>query len=171
MSSESRYRRFFSPVRGLSEEQLRYFTEVDQKNHVAWIALDASSIGLPGIGIARFVRMKERSTTAEVAFAVIDAFQGRGLGTALLAVLYLMALARGIQTLQAVVLAENTKIVSWLRHLGAHEKFQAEGILKVDLPLQRDLSQLPQNNTARLFAKFLIQFQRDFCVTKIKHSS
>jgi len=171
MSSESRYRRFFSPVRGLTEEQLRYFTEVDQENHVAWIGLDASSAGLPGIGIARFIRMKERPTTAEVAFAVIDAFQGRGLGTALLAVLYLMARARGVQTLQAVVLTENTKIVSWLGHLGARGKLQTQGVVEVDLAVQHDLSQLPQNTTARLFAKFLTQFQKEFCVTKIKHSS
>jgi GNAT superfamily N-acetyltransferase len=163
MSAESRYRRFFFPVRRLSEEQLRYFTEVDQENHVAWIGLGASSAGLPGIGIARFIRMEERPIMAEAAFAVIDALQGRGLGTALLAILYLMAQARGIQTLRAVVLAENTKVVSWLSHLGAHGKLQPEGVVEVDLAVQRDLSQLPQNNTARLFAEFVIQFQRQLC--------
>lgn len=171
MSTESRYRRFFSPVPGLSEEQLRYFTEVDQENHVAWIGLDASNAGLPGIGIARFIRMKERPTMAEAAVAVIDAFQGQGLGTALLAILYLMAQARGIQTIRAVVLAENTKVASWLGHVGAHRKLQSGGVVEMDLAVRRDLSQLPQSNTAMLFAKFLTQFQRELCGTKIKHSS
>jgi GNAT superfamily N-acetyltransferase len=170
MSAESRYRRFFVPVRGLSEEQLRYFTEVDQENHVAWIGLDVSSPGLPGIGIARFIRMEGCPTTAEVAFAVIDALQGRGLGTALLAILFLMAQARGIQILRAVVLAENTKIVSWLGHLGAQGKLQTEGVVEVDLEVQRDLSPLLQNNTAKLFAKYLTQFQRKLCGIN-KHSS
>jgi RimJ/RimL family protein N-acetyltransferase len=170
MSAESRYQRFFSPVRGLTEEQLRYFTEVDQEKHVAWIGLDASSAGLPGIGIARFIRMEERPTMAEVACAVVDALQERGLGTALLAILYLMAQARGIETLRAFVLAENTKIVSWLGHLGAHGKLQPEGVVKVDLGVQCDLSHLPQNNTARLFAEFVTQFERQLCVRN-KHSS
>lgn len=163
MSAESRYRRFFFPVLGLSEEQLRYFTEVDQENHVAWIGLGASSAGLPGIGIARFIRMEERPTMAEAAFAVIDTLQGRGLGTALLAILYLMAQARGIHTLRAVVLAENIKVVSWLGHLGAHGRLQPEAVVEVDLTVQRDLSHLPQNNTARLFARFVTQFQSELC--------
>ena len=65
MSAESRYRRFFSPMPAFSEEQLRYFTEVDQENHVAWIALDPSAPGLPGLGIARFIRNPDEPTMAE----------------------------------------------------------------------------------------------------------
>jgi GNAT superfamily N-acetyltransferase len=104
--------------------------------------------------------MEERPIMAEAAFAVIDALQGLGLGTALLAILYLMAQAQGIQILRAIVLAENTKMVSWLGHLGAHGRLQPEGVVEVDLAVQRDLSHLPQNNAARIFATFVTQFQR-----------
>jgi GNAT superfamily N-acetyltransferase len=163
MSAESRCRRFFFPVRGLTEEQLRYFTESGSRK--------PCRLDRPGriergpswnrrIGIARFIRMEERPIMAEAAFAVIDALQGPGLGTALLAILYLMAQAQGIQILRAIVLAENTKIVSWLGHLGAHGRLQPEGVVEVDLAVQRDLSHLPQNNAARLFATFVTQFQR-----------
>lgn len=58
----------------LSEKQLRYFTEVDQQNHVAWIALYPAAAGLHGLGVARFVRYRDQPMIAELAFAVIDAY-------------------------------------------------------------------------------------------------
>lgn len=152
MSAESRYRRFFSLQTRLDEEQLRYFTELDQENHVAWIALDPSSAELPGIGIARFIRMREHRETAEFAITVIDAFHRRGLGTALLAILYLMAQKRSITTLQADILIENSTMTSWFRRLGARGRLQASGVAEMDLTIHPDLSRLPRNPTARGFA-------------------
>lgn len=166
MSAESRYRRFFSPQRRLDEEQLRYSTEVDQENHVAWIALDPSSAGLPGIGIARFIQMKEQPATAEVAFAVIDAWQGRGLGSALLAILYLTAQKRGITTLRAVVLIENSAMTSWFRHLGAKGTMQTAGVTEMDLIVHPDLSRLPQNLTGRRFAHCVRELQNQIQLAK-----
>jgi hypothetical protein len=57
LSPESRHLRFFTSNAKLSPEILKYLTEVDQQNHVAWIALDASTPEQHGIGIARFVRL------------------------------------------------------------------------------------------------------------------
>jgi len=119
LSSESRYFRFFTSAGRLSDQQLHYFSEVDQSNHVAWIALDSGNPKHPGLGVTRFTRIYEEPTTAEMAFVVIDACQRRGLGTILLAVLYLVAEARGVQVLRAIVLDENTKVSNWLRSLGA----------------------------------------------------
>ena len=155
MSAESRYRRFFLPMPGFSEEQLDYFTKVDQENHIAWVALDWSVAGLPGLGIARFIRYPDKPSMAEVAFAVIDSFQGRGLGTALLATLYLVAQARAIETLRAVVLADNGTVAAWLRRLGALGKPASDGVMELDLPVHRDLSRLPQNPTGKQFKKLL----------------
>ena len=166
MSAESRYRRFFSPQTRLDEEQLRYFTEVDQEDHVAWIALDASSTGLPGIGIARFIRMREHRETAEVAITVIDAFQGSGLGTALLAVLFLMAQNRGITTLRAVVLIENSTMTSWFRRLGAKGGPQTAGVTEMDLTIHPDLSRLPRNPTAKRFAHHVRAFRDQIPLAK-----
>ncbi len=163
MSAESRYRRFFSPMPAFSEEQLRYFTEVDQENHVAWIALDPSAPGLPGLGIARFIRYPDEPTMAEVAFAVIDAFQARGLGSALLATLYLVAQARGIETLRAVVLVDNGTVAAWLRRLGALGKPCSDGVVELDLPVHRDLARLPQSPAGKQFEKLLKQLSEGLC--------
>ena len=62
-------------------------------------------------GLRRSIRWsREDPKAAEVAFTVIDACQHRGLGTILLAVLYVTAEARGVQVLRAIILSENTKV-------------------------------------------------------------
>jgi len=84
LSPESRYRRFLSPVPRLSDRALRYLTEVDHHDHEALIGIahDCS-----GVGVARFVRSEEDPELAEAAVTVVDDWQGRGLGTALLVLL------------------------------------------------------------------------------------
>ena len=107
LSADSRYFRFFTPSPRLTEEQIRYFTEVDQENHVAWIAVNPVLPGQPGLGIGRFVRRDDRPSVAEFALTVIDAAQRKGLGSALLAVLYVLAQERDVRTFQGIVLPEN----------------------------------------------------------------
>jgi GNAT superfamily N-acetyltransferase len=155
MSPESRHQRFFSAIHEFTEEQLTYFTQVDQASHVAWIALDASAPGQPGLGIARFIRHENQPKLAEVAFAVIDSYQARGVGSALLAMLYLKAQTHGIETLRAIVLADNGTVVTWLHRLGAVGKSSSDGIVELDLPVHHGLSKLPHNPTAKQFGKLL----------------
>jgi Acetyltransferase (GNAT) family len=81
LSPESRYRRFLTPMHGLDQKTLRYLTDLDHRDHEAMFALDESG---EGVGVARYVRSAVRPDTAEVAVAVVDAWQGRGLGTLLL---------------------------------------------------------------------------------------
>ncbi len=119
MSPGSRYHRFFAYVPGLSDAQLRYFTEVDQVNHVAWVAMAAGQALDGGLGVARFVRIREQPEIADFSFAVIDAMQRKGLGRALLAMLHLLAAERGVKALSATCLPENERVVSWLFRLGA----------------------------------------------------
>ena len=77
LSAESRYHRFFSYSPGLSDAELRYFTEVDQINHVAWVAVATEPSPTPGLAVARFIRIPEQPSVAEFALAVIDAMQER----------------------------------------------------------------------------------------------
>ena len=53
LSAASRYHRFHATVSELSPEHLGYLTEVDQVNHLAWIALDPALPGEPAVGVAR----------------------------------------------------------------------------------------------------------------------
>ena len=150
LSLQSRYFRFFTPIAKLSNAQLQYFTEVDQQNHIAWIALDHDQPGHPGLGIARFIRMRNQPTMAEFAVVVLDSHQQRGLGTILMAVLYKMASIKGIETLRGFILPENTVMSDWLTRLGAVGGYENE-VYRTDLAVCSDLSCLTDTPAGRRF--------------------
>jgi len=150
LSLQSRYFRFFTPIAKLSDKQLQYFTEVDQQNHIAWIALAHEQPGHPGLGIARFIRMRNQPTMAEFAVVVLDSHQQRGLGAILMAILYRMAGIKNIQTLRGFVLYENTVMSDWLGRLGAVGDYES-GVYRMDLPVCSDLSCLSDTPTGRRF--------------------
>jgi GNAT superfamily N-acetyltransferase len=138
LSSKSRYFRFFSPILKLSDTQLFNFTEIDQQNHVAWIALAHNEPEDRGLGIVRFIRIQNQPEIAEFGVAVIDSYQHRGLGTILLAVLHRMATIKGIEILRGYVLADNTVMSNWLGRLGAVGVYE-NGVYRMDLSVRGDL--------------------------------
>lgn len=150
-SPETLYRRFFAPVTELSEEQLTFLTDVDQENHLAWGALDEGHPELPGLGVARCVRLPERPVVAETAIIVMDSYQGRGLGTLLLAVLNVDASRHGIEVLRSLVLAENTSFIATLKGYGGRARHESDGILAVDLPVYKDAAAAPDTDRGRRY--------------------
>ncbi len=107
LSTQSRYWRFHSPINGLSKAQLKYLTEIDNINHVAIAAVDASTLESKGIGIARYIRIDTEPQVAEFAITVVEAYQGRGLGSILLDILISRARENEIRILRAYVLPGN----------------------------------------------------------------
>ncbi len=135
LSPESRYRRFFSPTSELSDAQLTYLTEVDHHDHEALVALDPESGH--GIGVARFVRLPEDAETAEVAVAVADSWQGRGVATALLDRLAERARTEGVRRFSADILAENRPMLDLIGEIGEAqviERDQGTVTVVVELP-------------------------------------
>jgi GNAT superfamily N-acetyltransferase len=154
LSSRSRHFRFFTPVSQLSDELLQRFTEIDQHNPVAWIAIGHDQPQHPGPGIARFIRIKSQPAIAEFAVVVIDSHQRRGVGTILMAVLYLIARTKGIEILRGFVLPENSVMLNWLGKLGAVGKYE-DGIYRMDMPVRDDLSSLPDTPSAQLLRDYI----------------
>ena len=115
LSPESRYRRFLAATPDLTEEMVRYLTDIDHHDHEAIVALDHKTG--EGIGVARYVRSKERFDVAEVAVTVIDDWQGRGLGTLLLEAISARARAEGIDTFSALILATNDEMIDLFERL------------------------------------------------------
>jgi RimJ/RimL family protein N-acetyltransferase len=116
LSPESIRRRFFAPRSELSDLDLHQLTALDGWNHYALGTCARSVDGaLEGVGVARFVRTPEDPSTAEIAITVVDAFQGRGVGKALVARLVNAATVRGIRTLHAIVLPDNPAIIGLLQ--------------------------------------------------------
>jgi len=140
---------------------LRYLTEVDQINHVAWVAVAAEKTPVAALGVARFVRMPEQPAIAEFSFAVIDAMQRKGLGRALLAMLHLLAAERGVGSLRAVCLLENQKVVGWLSRLGAESRGYCEGAIELDLHVHNTPAlPIPSGSTAERFISTLNYLRR-----------
>jgi GNAT superfamily N-acetyltransferase len=136
LSPESRYRRFFASRDRLSAVDLRYLTEVDHNDHEAVLA--SGPDGEP-VGVARYVRADDPET-AEVAVAVVDDWQGRGAGTALLERLIERADENGVRRFVALVLQENSEALELFRSMsdedGATPERTEEGYLKlvIDVP-------------------------------------
>jgi nucleotide-binding universal stress UspA family protein/GNAT superfamily N-acetyltransferase len=135
-SEDSRYRRYFSYVQELSPHMLAYLTEVDHVDHEAVIAIEPD--GGEALGVARFVRARE---DAEIAVAVVDDWQGHGLGRALLTELTRRARQEGVRRFTALVLRDNQQAVKLLAGVSEIEQ-RAPGPemqLAVELPEQRGI--------------------------------
>ena len=104
-SAESIYLRFFAPLKMLSDKDVARFTEVDYDWRVALVA----TVGGEIIGIARYDRLD--ATTAEVAFHISDAHQGRGVGSVLLEHQAAIAQEAGVAKFVADVLPQNRKMI------------------------------------------------------------
>lgn len=133
LSDESRYKRFLTPMSELSKSDLKYLTEVDHHDHEAIVA--ESLDGAP-LGVARYVRTDPASAIAEAAVAVVDDWQGRGLGTALLQHLAERARAEGIDHFTAIMLASNREMLALCKELGPTVLHDAgNGVLEAEIEL------------------------------------
>lgn len=148
LSPQSRYRRFFSLTDHLSQKQLRYFTEVDFVDHYAWIAEIPDGIGL---GVARWIRLKDEPEVAEGAVTVIDPYQNQGIGKALLWLGARSAIEAGIRAIRVSVLSENDPVLTWLREAGAAPGRWSGGVLEVDIPLPNDVEELARTPLPEVF--------------------
>jgi GNAT superfamily N-acetyltransferase len=134
LSPESRYLRFLQPVDHLSIEELAYLTEIDYRTHFAWGAELGEERGHRGIGLARYVAQRDDPTIAEAAVAVLDEFQGKGLGGILLTLLAESAHENGVRRFRSYVLSANRKVLNALDRPGI-ERHEENGIVRVDIPL------------------------------------
>jgi len=132
-SDRSLYRRFFGVRRDFSDAQAAAFVNVDFKEQVALIALSHASGRELMVAGARYIVV--RPGIAEVAFMVVDEFQGQGIASALLRHLAEFARAAGLTAFIAEVLADNNAMLRVLAHSGLQLRKKREGDV-VHLTLQ-----------------------------------
>jgi RimJ/RimL family protein N-acetyltransferase len=133
LSERSRRLRFLGRKNTLTEADLRYFTDVDHHDHEALGAVDHVRGG--GVGIARYVRDREDPGAAEIAVTIVDDWQGRGLGTELLARLSDRACQEGIHRFTALVAADNAAVAGLLRSSGAGLVRRGSGTAEYEIDL------------------------------------
>jgi acetyl coenzyme A synthetase (ADP forming)-like protein len=118
LSGKSIYQRFFTPKRELTPSDLTLLTELDFEERVALVATLFVDERERIVGVGRFAITDRQRREAEVAFAVSDAHQGRGIGTLLLEHLAIIARDLGISAFEADVLQENAMMLSVFRDSG-----------------------------------------------------
>ncbi|WP_347256752.1 GNAT family N-acetyltransferase [Actinomadura sp. RB99] len=133
LSPETIYYRFFSPRPYLTDREVEHFTGVDYDRRVALIA----TIGEEMVAVVRYDMLSDRPETAEVAFLVEDAHQGRGLGAVLLEHIAAAARERGVRRFVASVLPDNRRMTRVFREAGyrAEQRFE-EGVIELVLDLE-----------------------------------
>jgi EmrB/QacA subfamily drug resistance transporter len=141
LSAQSRQMRFLTRKKELSPAELRYFTDLDHHDHEALGALDHADGR--GVGIARYVRDAHDPHAAEVAVTIVDGWQGRGLGTELLAQLSDRARQEGIRYFTALVSADNVAIAGLLRNVTAELVRRGPGTVEYKIALAPEQEHSP----------------------------
>ena len=134
LEPRSIYLRFFSPKKALSAEEVRRVTEPDPARQAALVATvptgDQDEII---VALGEYVGS---GASADIAFAVEDEYQGRGIASRLLQHLVRIAREKGISRFEADVLGENLSMLKVFRHSGLPITESKEGsIVHVTLTL------------------------------------
>lgn len=137
LSEHSRYLRYLGPKPRLSDAEIRYFTEVDHHAHEA-IVVTAHDVA---IGVARYVRRREDPTSADIAVEVVDRWQGRGVGSALLRRIARRAREEGVSSFHGTVLTSNRAMLATIDALAAPWRTTSrEGpVLGIEIALDRKM--------------------------------
>ena len=137
--------RFFRYVDRFTEAELRYLTEVDMRDHVAWVAILPEDGSVQGVGVSRWIRLPDHPDEAEGAVTVIDDYQGRGIGSTLLYLAARSALERGIRAFRVYAMGDNRRVLDLLNELGAIPGKWGGGVLEMTVPLPASLEELERS--------------------------
>lgn len=126
LSQETVRDRFLSAKPRLSMSDVRYLTDVDQRDHVALVAVDPARPERL-LGVARWVRDPAVPGTAEAAFVVADELHGVGLGSAFAIALADRAVEEDVGVLNGSMLAGNTASEALFRRMGGEVTVRRAG--------------------------------------------
>ncbi len=135
LSAQSRYLRFFIPLKTLPDAQFKNLTDIDNVNRVVVTALEIQGDENRCIGLARYFRLDEEPDVAEFAVTVIDEFQKRGVGMILLNALMDRARENRIRVFRGSVLVSNYHMIRILKGHKAKFSNEGNGSLRFDLEI------------------------------------
>ena len=145
LSPESRYKRFFAAIDELSDEQLRYFTEIDYQDHFAWLGVVPGRRPSMAVGVGRWVRLADDPDAAEAAITVLDEYHRQGVGSALLMLLARSAIERGVEHFVMAVLGDNAAMMHLLTARGAILDGYEDGVAQLHVPLPATIEELDRS--------------------------
>jgi hypothetical protein len=155
LSPEARYQRFWTRTgEMLGDAMLDRLVRQDPEKHMTWAVLDPAR-GFPGVGGASWWRDAANPQEAEISAMVLDDDQQRGIGTLLLAVMWLSAFRAGVEHLVGYTLIDNRRAANWMRDCGGKGEWDGYKLAfrwKLD-----DLDSLPVTPAAADLASWLAE--------------
>jgi len=117
LSAETRQLRFMKYVGAISDRLVHFFTHIDYDRHMAFVC-DAK--GAPGgdlVGEARYLANPD-GRSCEFGIVIADNWHGSGIAGLLMDALIRAAQARGLETMEGLVMHENREMLHFVKALG-----------------------------------------------------
>jgi GNAT superfamily N-acetyltransferase len=115
-SDRAVYYRYFSPIKAMPHSRMQEYVNVDYSETLSIVGLVDDSEHERIIAEGRYVRTRG-SALADVAFVVDEAYQGRGIASYLMELLYQAARKRGVRGFTADILADNHSMLAVMNKL------------------------------------------------------
>jgi RimJ/RimL family protein N-acetyltransferase len=117
LTNDSMYRRFISTRTDMPHERLQKFVAINYNREMVILATILQEEKEEVVGLGQYI-IDEKSHTAEVAFVVLDAYQGKGIGLELLTYLTFLAKKQGLLGFSAAVLQDNRQMLHLFESMG-----------------------------------------------------
>ena len=138
LSENSRYRRFLSARREMPHDFLQHFVVIDYTRQMAILATIRHEEKEEVIGVGRYALLED-SHFADIAFAVKDDFQNKGIGAELFSYLTYLAKKKGLLGFTALVLLENQSMLHLIRKMGfGIEQKLDDGVYEIKMTFKKD---------------------------------
>jgi GNAT superfamily N-acetyltransferase len=118
LSKQSIYFRFLGSKKELTKNDLIYFTEIDYDKHIALVATTPNNGDEEIVTVGRYIETEQLDSkrSAEVALAVVDTHQNRGIGSLLFEKLMQIARSNGLTQFEAYVFPDNMRMLGIFKH-------------------------------------------------------
>jgi len=132
LSDRSLYQRFFSARKDMPHERLQEFAIIDYTRQMSILAVIQQEEKEIAIGLGQYL-IDEDEHTAEVAFAVREGYQNKGIGTELLSYLIYLAKRSGLLGFIAEVLEGNQPMLHLFEKVGFNIARRSAGVYELEM--------------------------------------
>ncbi len=117
LTDDSMYRRFISTRKDMPHQRLQHFVAIDYRREMVILATVKGDGKEEAVGMGQYL-IDEAAHSAEIAFVVLDGYQGRGIGAELLSYLAFLAKRQGLLGFTATVLQDNRTMLHLFERMG-----------------------------------------------------
>ena len=133
-SEQSVWKRFFNVIRETPHEVRLRYCDINYENEIAIIA-ELQEKEKKMLGVVRFT-VDPDGKSGELAFIVVDRWQGLGLGTMMVEHIVNICRDKKIETIYSFMLSNNYDGIKFLKKMGFNIEYSVDGDIKGVLDLK-----------------------------------